>query len=210
MWGCSIVGEKSWYFVLQSVLLHLGLLASIAGVSLHWPASGSETRSVGVGPGPLFASVVLLERLPVSLKLGKLGKLGKLRELPESKNKSVKIAPRVSAEKSTNDRVHPHSSADGISPTVTNSLPNNSGFLYRAAAVYPRLSERKGEEGRALLEFQILRNGRPSRVKIIQSSGFSRLDRAAISAVLKSRYRAHLERRPIHQRLAYRFELTGK
>ena len=54
---------------------------------------------------------------------------------------------------------------------------------------YPYLSRRRGEEGDVLAEVLVGRDGRIIEVKIIQSSGYERLDRAVVEGIEKSRAR---------------------
>lgn len=48
---------------------------------------------------------------------------------------------------------------------------------------YPPVSRRLGEQGTVILEVMVEPNGRASSVKIVQSSGFPRLDQAAVAGV---------------------------
>jgi protein TonB len=48
------------------------------------------------------------------------------------------------------------------------------------APVYPPESKRRGEEGTVLLSIEVLADGRVGAVEVVQSSGFSRLDREAV------------------------------
>lgn len=52
-----------------------------------------------------------------------------------------------------------------------------------ASPAYPALSRRMGEEGKLVLQVEMDETGRISKAKIIESSGYSRLDNAALSAV---------------------------
>lgn len=58
---------------------------------------------------------------------------------------------------------------------------------------YPRISRRLGEEGKVVLKLLISADGRVGKVRIVKSSGFSRLDHAAKQAALKARVSAALE-----------------
>jgi periplasmic protein TonB len=60
--------------------------------------------------------------------------------------------------------------------------------LDNPAPVMPPLSIKAGEQGRVLLKVQVEANGTPSRVDIHKSSGFERLDRAALNAVLRWKF----------------------
>ena len=54
---------------------------------------------------------------------------------------------------------------------------------------YPLLSKSKNEEGVVLLSFRINKNGKIDKLKIIKSSGYEKLDEAAIKAVEKGVYK---------------------
>ena len=59
--------------------------------------------------------------------------------------------------------------------------------------VYPRASRRAGETGRVLLRVFVDEEGRPRQVLVHRSSGFTRLDEAAIDAVRKARFKPCLD-----------------
>jgi len=54
---------------------------------------------------------------------------------------------------------------------------------------YPNVSARIGEEGTVQLELDVAANGRVTDARVVKSSGFARLDRAALEAVRKWRLR---------------------
>lgn len=58
-----------------------------------------------------------------------------------------------------------------------------------APAAYPSLSQRLGEEGRVLLRVDVSADGRPLTVTLKTSSGFVRLDEAAIKAVARWQFK---------------------
>jgi len=58
-----------------------------------------------------------------------------------------------------------------------------------APATYPSLSQRLGEEGRVLLRVDVSADGRPLTVALKMSSGFVRLDEAAIKAVARWQFK---------------------
>lgn len=51
---------------------------------------------------------------------------------------------------------------------------------------YPPTSKRLGEQGRVVLLVHVMRNGKASEVKLARSSGFERLDEAAIAHVQRA------------------------
>ncbi|MGP1683779.1 MAG: energy transducer TonB [Giesbergeria sp.] len=59
----------------------------------------------------------------------------------------------------------------------------NANYLENPAPQYPPASRRMGEQGQVMLRVYVSSNGRAERVDIKTSSGFDRLDRAAMDAV---------------------------
>ena len=51
---------------------------------------------------------------------------------------------------------------------------------------YPRISRRRGEEGTTILAIEVLANGKTGHISVIQHSGYSRLDEAALKAARKT------------------------
>ncbi|NUZ04460.1 energy transducer TonB [Piscinibacter koreensis] len=66
-------------------------------------------------------------------------------------------------------------------------------YLVRPVPEYPRLSQRNGETGRVMIDVLIEAEGPPKTVRLAASSGFSRLDNAALEAVRKARFKPHFE-----------------
>jgi len=60
----------------------------------------------------------------------------------------------------------------------------------RVDPVYPPASRRAGEEGTGVYRVLVDANGRPLEVQVLRSSGFPRLDEAAVTAIHKWRFRA--------------------
>ncbi len=71
----------------------------------------------------------------------------------------------------------------------------------RPSPTYPRLSERRGEQGRVVLRVLISPEGRVAQVKVQQSSGYDRLDEAAIEAMRQARFRPYTENGIAYQAL---------
>jgi len=77
--------------------------------------------------------------------------------------------------------------------------------------VYPMRSRRKGEEGRVIVEAVINAAGKVVDCRIVKSSGFSRLDNAAVSATMRSMFSAATHDKkasPGTVELTFRFTLT--
>jgi protein TonB len=63
----------------------------------------------------------------------------------------------------------------------------------RPTPVYPRLSERRGEQGRVVLRVLITPQGGVADVKVRHSSGYARLDEAAVQAMRRAHFRPYTE-----------------
>lgn len=77
-----------------------------------------------------------------------------------------------------------------VGGTVGATLPPrfDAAYLQNPAPEYPNLSRRLGEEGRALLRVLISPEGLPKDIQLQASSGYSRLDQAALQTVRKWRF----------------------
>jgi protein TonB len=53
---------------------------------------------------------------------------------------------------------------------------------------YPRTARQRGEEGTVTLRVQVLPDGTAGAIEVLQSSGYGRLDRAAVKAAGKTEY----------------------
>ena len=68
-------------------------------------------------------------------------------------------------------------------------LPSsNADYLQNPKPAYPALSKRLGEQGKVVVRVLIGADGTPQKAELRQSSGFERLDQAALTTVLKWRY----------------------
>ena len=64
----------------------------------------------------------------------------------------------------------------------------DADYLQNPAPAYPTLSRRQGEEGKVLLMVRVSAQGTAEQVQIKQSSGYSRLDEAALNALRQWRF----------------------
>jgi len=75
------------------------------------------------------------------------------------------------------------------SPEQDASLVEEKGVTSEAQTsktvhpVYPRMSQRRGEEGTVTLSIEVFANGQAGNISIVQSSGYRRLDEAAVKAI---------------------------
>jgi TonB family protein len=77
--------------------------------------------------------------------------------------------------------------ATAIAPPVVESVE----YVRAPAPVYPSESNRRRERGTVVLRVLVDALGRPADVRVEQSSGFTRLDDAARTAVTKALFRPH-------------------
>ncbi len=76
-----------------------------------------------------------------------------------------------------------------LAAATTTVLPSESAdYLNNPAPSYPALSRRLGEQGKVVIRVLIGKDGMPQQGNIDQSSGYSRLDQAALRAVMGWRY----------------------
>ena len=74
-------------------------------------------------------------------------------------------------------------------PAPTVQLPSSDAdYLQNPKPAYPALSKRLGEQGKVIVRALIGADGTAHKAEIRQSSGFERLDQAALNTVLKWRY----------------------
>ena len=64
----------------------------------------------------------------------------------------------------------------------------NADYLDNPAPAYPGLSRRLGEQGRVMLRVHVEASGLPSSVEVRTSSGYERLDQAALEAVRRWKF----------------------
>jgi protein TonB len=64
----------------------------------------------------------------------------------------------------------------------------DADYLDNPSPAYPPLSRREGEEGTVMLSVYVEANGQAGKVELARSSGFERLDRAALAAVKRWRF----------------------
>lgn len=89
-------------------------------------------------------------------------------------------------------------SADAVTATPALTTPaapatavlpsSNADYLNNPAPSYPAISRRLGEQGKVVIRVLIGKDGMPQQGDIHQSSGYARLDQAALRAVMGWRY----------------------
>lgn len=68
-------------------------------------------------------------------------------------------------------------------------LPSSDAdYLQNPKPPYPAMSRRLGEQGKTSVRVLIGPDGQPQRAEVAQSSGFDRLDQAAVATAMRWRY----------------------
>ena len=77
-----------------------------------------------------------------------------------------------------------------VAPPPVETVPPrfDAAYLDNPAPLYPSTARRAGEEGRVLLRVLVSADGRAQSVELAKTSGFERLDAAAIDAVRRWRF----------------------
>lgn len=65
---------------------------------------------------------------------------------------------------------------------------SDADYLHNPPPAYPSLSKRMGEQGKVIVRVLIGPDGNAQEATVAESSGFDRLDKAAVATVLKWRY----------------------
>ena len=76
-----------------------------------------------------------------------------------------------------------------LAPVISVAPPRfDADYLQNPAPVYPGLSRRNGEQGKVILHVLVSADGRARKVELRTSSGFERLDNAALDVVAQWRF----------------------
>ncbi|KKL03181.1 hypothetical protein SD53_01855 [Rheinheimera mesophila] len=103
----------------------------------------------------------------------------------------VKLAPvaeespkAVSAPEAVAETAKTKAAAKAVEPEPAATPPvASANKALNKAPLYPMLSRRLKEQGTVYVEVLVLKNGKVGQLKLKQSSGFARLDQAALNAV---------------------------
>lgn len=80
-----------------------------------------------------------------------------------------------------------------VAPPPLRIPPSAVLFTQPPQVVYPRVSRRSRESGRVVVRAYIDTHGVPRQVQVEKSSGYARLDEAALAAVERARLKPHTE-----------------
>ena len=192
--------NRNVFIVSSVVFFHLALLWAIQSglmrrtievivpaemvVELIEPAAPQVTSSRPVPPKPVMVKQVLNSITPTQIKAMESLLTAIADPTPASTAPVGVIAPAVV--------VAPLAAAPAVTvppaPARFELPSNDADYLQNPRPAYPGLSKRLGEQGRVVVRVFIEVDGRAQEAEIKQSSGFERLDQAALSTVLHWRY----------------------
>ena len=79
-------------------------------------------------------------------------------------------------------------STDTAAPAAIVMPSSSAAYLNNPRPSYPSISRRMGEQGKVMLRVFVNAQGQPEQIQIQQSSGFDRLDKAAVDAVRRWKF----------------------
>ena len=82
----------------------------------------------------------------------------------------------------------PEAAAAPPAPPVVQLPSSNADYLQNPKPPYPPLSKRMNEQGKTTVRVMIDADGLPQRAELMKSSGFDRLDQAALTTVMRWRF----------------------
>ncbi|MCS4306794.1 protein TonB [Rheinheimera pacifica] len=147
------------------------------------PAAKRELKQTQADKKPAKAT----EQAPLTTAVTKTAET----EIAVTKTAETEIAVTKTIAQPVTEPANPVAKHSHAAKAVPVSAPVlNATAHYNAPPVYPQLSRKLREQGTVVLELTVLVNGTVADVIVLQSSGYPRLDQAALSAVQHWRYQA--------------------
>lgn len=168
-----------------AILLHLALIA----IFIFKPSTNNKDLPV------LSFTVTIADfatSAPAAISRAEQASGEKNRKPITQKNNSTSVTEISPEEK-------PENNSDQLNKGTVNSIQQSTAladsnadfsaaYLNNPAPTYPLLSKQLKEEGSVLLNVLVNENGQAEKITLLKSSGFSRLDNAAIAAVKNWRF----------------------
>ena len=198
------------------LLLHLGAIAALvqADAAVTEPKIDMEPpklQGVLIAPEPKMAPPPKAEPEPVKPQPAPKKPVQKPQRKPIQKTpppvaKAAAAAPVVAPSKAVSQKTASGSPAK--TAEATTQLPSaDAAGLNNKAPVYPMLSRKRKEQGTVWLLLLVSKDGVVTELKLKKTSGFARLDQAALQAVKKWKFQpARKQGQPID----YWYELPLK
>jgi periplasmic protein TonB len=167
-------------------IVGISLVVLIHAVMIYVLRSGLEHSSLMLGAGPVFAELIDEPQVepaqppppPPSFQPVRVDTVPEPEiaiDLPAESGQAITLptvtrAPMSAVQTAAAEIIPPH-----IDQNRSDMVPS-----------YPPTSKRLGEQGRVLLLVHVMRNGKAAEVQLAHSSGFERLDQAAIVHVQRA------------------------
>lgn len=194
--NCSQIMSARHSLLILLLLLHLSLLAIFGDAKMPTPPlAAAPLQALLLAPQAPAVSASApqsaMSQRPQPLHASRTPSKPALRP---SVSASASQQPLASAEVAATPAPQPEAvaaasaatpqSAANLAPAAPVLPPrSDAAFLNNRAAAYPALSRRLREQGRVVLNVHVLADGSVDDVKLHLSSGFPRLDDAALAAV---------------------------
>lgn len=166
----------------SSTLANLALVASLHGLAVVGLLRESNQIDLQVSESrPILATLIANQRpaptispKPISSQRPVLQPLPQ----PVATDRTTAAPPQIQTPSAP---VQPESQQQVAAELVQPKF--DADYLNNPKPPYPSLSRRLGEEGVVLLRVHVTATGMPERIQLAKSSGFERLDEAALQAV---------------------------
>lgn len=177
--------------LLAVCLLHSALLAAV----LHAGASPAPAN-----PLPVPVTIALIPPVPpsVSAPVPEPEPVPATPPQPQPRPPEPKPRPQPLTEPVANPFAEAPEPAPAETTAATTAVTDvplapseprfDADYLQNPAPIYPALSRKRGEHGVVLLRVYVLADGSAEQIEIFESSGYSRLDDAAVRAVKRWRF----------------------
>ena len=198
---------RGWPCLAAIVLAHLAVVRGLVAIG-EPPGAATPSRIVGVLISAPRPSVDAPQPVPVPVPVPVKREF---KSRPVVEPRQVPLAPPMNAPAAERATTAPPASAQPEAaplaasplapppgaarpePPATSPSPvvpprSDASHLNNPAPVYPNVSRRLGEQGRVLFDVYILPDGTVGEIKLKRSSGYARLDDAALIAVRAWRY----------------------
>lgn len=193
---------RIWYVSIAVVLAHIAVFWWLGQSWLNQARPAGETEHLIMAnlvmevPAPPASIPQLVERKAQNHTLQQPAtKTAPTAAPPLEPNPVVTQAAPIEAPPSVAAVPSPSSSAVSSAQTTRPTTPaqvslpsTDADYLINPAPPYPRASRRMGEEGTVVLRVFINTEGRAEQAEIRTSSGYTRLDEAALETVKRWRY----------------------
>lgn len=172
-------------FIIASAGIHVGLVMSSYSTNITLPGSTGSVMTVEL------KIEEKLSKQPSTNNNYKVKQVKLVKNKTSQKNKSL-VTTRMFSNNTTDSSLLPSNikeSTQAINKEKdAESKAQVISIIYKALNqhfTYPRLAQRRNWQGKVLLSIRVTATGKIKNIKLNQSSGYSILDKAAISSLTK-------------------------